>query len=346
MKKTSLTTADLAARLGLAPTTVAAALRGETRIAAATRERVARVAAELGYRRNVAASVLGSRRHAGDRPPTLSAALLVRLRSPGTTPYEATLRQAFVGAGWLFRTVNLMNVRDPAALGRRLADQGVDGLVLGPTTPTDLAPPALPWDRFALVSLIRQRVADGFDTARVNHFGSMLRLLEAVTAQGYRRIGVIHRPHTPALQEDDARLAAFLLWQQRRGPAVPRLFLHELPFSDTPRSPEDEAAQLGAWLARDRPDVVLGFNASDQHLLHRTGRRVPQDLAFAAMHVYRRQQPQVAGLAAPAELIGDLARLRLEQKIRLGERGLSARPVETVLTQDFFVGDSLPTRGA
>lgn len=338
----SPTTADLAAQLGLAATTVAAALRGETRISAQTRERVARAAAELGYRRNIAASVLGSRRQAGARSPTLSAAFLVRLRGTAGTPYESSLRLAFTAAGWLFRTVNLMNVRDPAALGRRLDAEGVDGLVLGPTSPTDLALPPLPWQSFALISVIRQRVSDGFDTARVNHFGSVLRLVDEIVSRGYRRIGVLHRPHTPALEEDDARLAAFLLARHRHSRGAVRVFLHHLPFREETTDEPARDSALKRWLDRTRPDVVIGFNSADRHLLQAAGRRVPSDLAFAAVHVYQKQTPNCAGLRSPAELIADLARIRLEQKVRLGERGLSTRPVESVLTPEFIAGASLP----
>jgi LacI family transcriptional regulator len=337
------TTADLAQRLGLAATTVAAALRGETRIAAATRERVRRAAEEAGYRRNVAAAVLGGRRRA-DRSPTLSAALLTRLVGEGGTPYPEILRESFATGGWSFKSVNLMAVRDPLTVARRLEAQGVDALVLGPTTPTDLPLPELPWERFALVSVIRQRVADGVDVVRVNHFSSVLGLVHEVAKLGYRRIGVLHRPHRPVLQDDDARLAAFLLLQQRRTPANAELFLHELPFVAEDGGAGRRLARLRDWLGRHRPEVVIGFNASDRQLLAQAGRRVPEDLAFAALHVYRRQRGEVAGLAAPAETIADLVRIRLEQKLRLGELGLSARPQETVVAPEFIPGASLPAR--
>jgi LacI family transcriptional regulator len=336
-----VTAADIAMRLSLAPTTVAAALRGETRIAASTRERVALVAAELGYRRNLAASLLGSRRQPG-RPPTLSAAYLVRLTGAGATPYDATLRAAFDAAGWGFQIINLMTVRDLTALARRLENQGVDGLVLGPTTPTDLPLPALPWERFALVSVIRQRASEGFDTVRTNHFGSVLGLFDAVITHGYRRIGVLHRSHTPALQDDDARLAAFLLLQKRRSPGAPPVFLHELPFRAERNAERADLAALDAWLTRHRPELVIGFNSGDRDLLAQTGRRIPTDLAFASLHTYANQRPALAGLQAPAEIVADLTRLRLEQKLRLGELGLSARPIESVVTPAFLPGASLP----
>ncbi len=335
------TTADLARHLGLAASTVAAALRGETRIAVATRERVRLAAQEFGYRRNVAASVLGARRRGG-RSPTLSAALLTRLDGKGETPYAESLTAAFTASGWVFQTINLMAVRDFGALARRLENQGVDGLVLGPTTPTDMPIPALPWERFALVSVIRQRVADGLDVVRVNHLASVIGLVRAVANRGYRRIGVLHRSHHPVLQDDEARLAAFLLLQHRRGPGDPEVMIHELPFAGEDGGAAKRLARLDVWLARRRPEVVIGFNDSDRLLLMQTGRRVPEDIAFAALHVYRRQSGAVAGLAAPAETSADLVRVRLEQKLRLGELGLSPRPQETVLTPEFFPGASLP----
>lgn len=335
----ALTTADLAAHLGLGASTVAAALRGDPRIAATTRLRVRAAADAAGYRRNVAASVLGSRRRPA-APTTVSAAFVTRLSGAGTTPYAEPLRAAFTASGWLFHTVNLPSARSTTAAARLLEARGVDALVLGPTTPTDLPLPPLPWERFAVVSVIRQRAAEGVEVVRVNHFASVLRLVHSLAAHGRRRIGVIHRFHSPALEDDDARLAAFLLLQRRLRGTAQRLLLHEAPLRGS-TSPEARH-RLAAWLDAARPDVVVGFNADDSTRVEETGRRVPDDVAFAAVHVHRRQRGTIAGLESPAEALADTVRLRVEQKLKLGEFGLSARPIETVLTPLFHPGATLP----
>lgn len=337
------TIADIAGRLRLAPTTVAAALRGEARISLTTRERVAQAASEIGYRRNLAASILGSRRgkHGGR---ALSVALVVQLAGRNFGPYEKPLREYFGAQGWLFHAVNLMQEKRIESVVRSLEHRGVDALILGATSPSDDRIPEFPWERFAVVSVIRQRVEEGFDTVRVNHFNSVMRLVRAIFTRGYRRIGILHRAHTPVLEEDDARLAAFLLLQHRRDDHTPEVHLFDLPFSTPAAMAASSARALGAWLRQHQIEVLVGFNSGDQDIVREAGLRIPADLAFAALHVYLREQPVVAGLQAPAEVVAGLASVRLEQKIKLGERGRSRHPVETVMTPDFFDGTTLPAR--
>jgi hypothetical protein len=338
------TISDIAAQAGLAATTVAAALRGETRIALATRERVVKIAAACGYRRNLAASVLGAQRH---RPAggMLAAALLVHLDDKLGSPYARSYQEYFSRAGWLFKTINLMGA-DFAAKGRLLRQQGIDAVLYGPTTPTDMQLRDFPWGDFATLSVMRHRVAEGFDTVRVNHFSSVLKIAREITRRGYRRIGIIHRAHDPVLEEDDARLAACLLLQHRPGRSDATFRLFNLPFHPESPTARNVIGKLDRWIEQNRLEVIVGFNHSDQLPIRQTGRTIPRDIAFAAMHTYRSDQPATAGLAAPAEVLPGLAALRLEQKLKLGDLGLSAHPVESVITPDFLPGASLPDRGS
>jgi DNA-binding LacI/PurR family transcriptional regulator len=337
------TISDIAIQAGLAATTVAAALRGESRIALATRERVTKIAAACGYQRNLAASVLGAQRH---RPTggMLAAALLVHLDDKLGSPYSRSYQEYFSRAGWLFKTVNLKG-SNFASKGRLLRQQGIDAVLYGQTTPTDMQMHDFPWSYFASLSLLRHRVAEGFDTVRVNHSSAVLKLAREITSRGYRRIGIIHRAHDPALEEDNVRLAACLLLQHRPAPLDATFRLFYLPFHPEIQITQKVVEKLDRWIKQNQLEVIVGFNHSDQEPILQTGRSIPQDIAFAAIHTFRNDQPTVAGLAAPAEVLPGLAALRLEQKLKLGDLGLSSQPVESVVTPEFFPGASLPDRG-
>lgn len=333
-----VTLQTLATLSGFAVTTVAAALRGEQRISLATREKISALALQHGYRRNLAASLLGARRVANQ--PTLGAALLVRLND-GSSPYATPFQTHFRNAGWSFQVVNLSSSEAALPTAKRLLRSGVDALLLGPTTPPDLLLKDFPWSDFAVISLIRHRVGEGFDTVRTNHFNSMLRLIGKVRELGYRRIGILHRRHSPAIEDDEARLAASLLLRLRDTGQGARLSILEVPLN-APALDHPWPETVDAWIVRQRLEVIIGFNPADSHLLKATGRSVPNDIAFAALHTFRRHQPNWAGLEAPAEVLAPIAALRLEQKMRLGERGLSTNPIETVVTPNFIPGSSLP----
>lgn len=335
------TIADIAKQAKLAPTTVAAALRGETRIAASTRQRVQGLAKKMGYQRNLAASVLGSQRHSGGKR-TLSVALIVHLERGILGPYAASFEAEFRRAGWLFEALNLHATRDLAAVGRRLHLQGVDAIVVGPTSPSDFCWPSFPWDRFVVLSLMRQHAAAGFDTVRVNQFSSVLKLAKEITDRGYRSIGILHGTHTPLLEEDEARLAACLLLQRRCSEKGIQLHIFERPFIGGTLSSEQTDLAVVDWMEANQLDAFIGFNQWEVNLWRSYNKRVARDSAFAALHVFLRDQPFIAGIAAPAECLAPLVALRIEQKLKLGERGLSSHPLETVTTPAFLPGESLP----
>ena len=338
------TISDIAEALGLAPTTVAAALRGEARIAAKTRQRVRDKAQEMGYRRNLAASVLGAQRRQNSQAVrTLSVTYLVRTAKLSSPEIINPIRHAFEKAGWIFDVANMNEAASEAALGRKLYRCGVDAIIWGHSSPSDYQSEKFPWDSFAVLSPQRHRLSQGFDVVRTNHFSSVLRLVRRLQQRGYRHFGVLHREHNPRIEDDEARLAALLLLKQRLVEVEGSMQIHYMTFH--PEAETSGKQLLGTvrdWVKKKGVEVIIGFNPSDQLILEEAGLEIPRDVNYAAFTVPAEAKQQCAGIQAPQDVIGPRMAMRLEEKLKLGERGLVPHPIELVITPDYIDAPSAP----
>ncbi len=123
-------------------------------------------------------------------------------------------------------------------------------------------------------------------------------LLGELRSLGYLRIGfVIHRGGD--VRTDHNFLGAYLAEQQWREPGgrlQPLLCETEVP----------ALATLERWMAKERPDCVIGAMPETLAQLRRLGFRVPEDLGFAIMGV-RPHAPNLAGTNENWEAVGRAA---------------------------------------
>lgn len=329
---------DVARLAGVAFTTAAAALRGEP-VSDATRQRVEAAASSLGYKRNLAASLLASRARKRATGTISIAFVTAGMGRPLThDPFKAlpSLESEATKRGMLLRRHLVQDEKEAVRLGRLLTRRGVDGLIVRLADPARFLE-SFPLDSFCVVSLDQSLQRLGIDVVLGNHFHAVLELLREVRARGHRRIGVILRHHTPRLPDDDQRRGATLAFRHEAAPAC-ALDVFEHPFG--PIAP----AQLGDWLARFNPDAVVGFNRTDLDLVAKSGRKVPRDLAFAGMVIEPASQPGVAGVLLDQHQTIPLTLETLEEKVRMHQRGLRPSAKQIVAHLPFVDGPSLPAR--
>ncbi len=280
---------DVAQRAGVSVSTVSLALSGQGRLSPATRERVARCAAELGYVRDpvVASLAAGRFRHAGK---AMVVAAWTRTGLPRGNHLEA-----------LAPTLG-MRVVPVDAPGERLADKlssiGAKGLVV--------TQPGLPAQ--ALTAMTTATVLWCEDQPMsvpadvVENFDWWIATSEAigrVRAAGSCRPVLVTIPASPRHWHDDVRLGAARLL------GVP---VHEHDRDD---------GRLRRFLADTRPDVILG-NVS---AVHRDVVRLGIHLPFVCLILLT--DGKCDGLAGwqPDERQQSLISLELiEQRVRYGPR--------------------------
>lgn len=341
---------DVAALAGVAISTVSAAVNGDGRVKATTRDRILAAARKLRYQPNRAAAVLASReRRAAESTAGMPIAFLTALGSSSRANQsvgQRTLEGARLRAtalGYAFEHVDIAGARSHAAVSRSLYMRGVVGIIIGrmwPVLPQHLD---FDWRHFSVVYCGRDHV-DEVRPHGVEHdiFESTLRLFREVQRQGYRRIGVCARCHSPRLLDDDARLGAVLAAQAQipEGNRVP-------PYTgEIEASAGGDAEKMLAWAKAHQPDAVIGFNAGDYWILRDGGYHIPQDIGYADLHTHPPaddRQPDLAGLVQDQAKLGAASVDLLDQQVRYHRRGLSDAPVSLLTYSSFRPGASLPT---
>ncbi len=331
---------EVAAAAGVSISTAAAALREESIVKQSTRDRVQRVAKELGYRKNTAAAMLSSMENRSQQKALLVAWVSALPYLDEKPPIETLQiprlgRQSAEELGLFFEYRNIRQAEDAKRIFRELDARGCDGIVWGRCILEDI--PDLPWHRFSVVSTEQSNLHKGFDIIRSNYFRSMLNLLMQLKQSGYKRIGVWLREHMPRHPDDEARYggaAAFntmYVDQNDRVPVLARLY-----------NQTDDQACLLEWYQRHRPDVIVGFNHHDYKLALQAGIDIPGSSAFVALHVRQANTGELAGLKHNDEIIPRDAIRTLMEKMRHGIRGTSQYPRETVIASPFVTGSSCP----
>lgn len=333
----AVTIRDVARAAGVSPAAVSLALRGEGTLARATRERIRQVAQELNYRRNMFAASLRTRSLEGSGHGMPLGLLLHRVPQGMTYPistYVQGLREEATRLGFTLAEEMVQGSVRP--LLRMLYHRGVQGLVIPHCLDVRDVPPE-EWARFSVVACNRGSESPRFHTVRSSSFDVVLRALHMMVERGWRRIGAALFRHQPTLLDDAGREAA-LLWAQQSlelEPIPPHLGDHE------------DRRAFFAWLQRYQPEAILAFHVGCLYWLREAGWRVPQQMAFCALHLENIPATQgVAGFYTPDVEMGRASILLMDSMIRHNERGIPVEVRETLIHRTWREGETLPYRAA
>lgn len=339
---------EIARRAGVSHTTVSLALRNHPSIPEETRERLRHLADELGYRSNVLVSALMSQVRLKQHK---SGPEVVGFLTGGPTPDEWKQHSASVGfyEGARKRALQLGMRIEPfwlgpggaqaAATSRMLQARAIRGNLITPFA-VPVYDHELDWAHLICVGLGYVYNHLALHRATHNHFRGATLAFERLHQLGYHRIGLM-------LDQDQNRrvnygwLGGYLAAQSTLGAARLEPLL-------TARG--EEAAALKAWLRTAKPDAVIGFGPKQFLALEQAGRRIPQDLAFAALDVEQTKLDhveEVTGINQNLTLIGATAIDILASQLYHNEQGLPQRPVYSMIEGFWVPGRTAPAkRGA
>lgn len=298
-----VTMQDVADRAGVSLTTVSFVVNGTKRVAPATRARVEEAMADLGYRRNVLARALASRR--SHIVALVFPALQHRLGSTALSIVTAAARAA-TERGF---NVVLWPVDDVAQLDDYLSGGLVDGVLLMEVTADDPRV-ALLVERDVHFGLVgRTEDTTGLSYVDMDFAGMVATGLDHLTELGHRRVALfLGDPGGPAWSGYGpvARTEqAYLAEAARRGldPVVVRS-------AQDPRSGRRAATAL----AEDHPDVTAVLVLNELALsgfvngLVAAGRTVPDDVSVLGLATsaadLETADPAVSAVVAPGAELG------------------------------------------
>ncbi len=299
-----VTIRDVARTAGVSTTTVSDALNGRGRLPAATRDRVAAIAGELGYSPRAAARNL---REGRTGQVGLYCPLLTEVRGGlAGTGYYLDLA---MGAAEAALAEELALLLLPAGLPpERLAAVDVDGLIVADPLRDDPGVAAVP--RHVPVVTCEQDPTPGAEHAGCvasNHERALHELLDHLARGGARRVALIAAGAQSAWSA--ALGAAYRAWCAQRG--APDRFV-EVPIS--PRPEYSERAAEALMDAADPPDAIVcapdGGAAAVVRVLARRGLRVPSDVLVASCvdgPLMPSAQPPVTAIDLQPALAGRMA---------------------------------------
>jgi DNA-binding LacI/PurR family transcriptional regulator len=331
---------DVAKRAGVHQTTVSLVFRNHPSVPAETRERVMRVAREMGYKKHpLLAALMSTRLRVSPGPGNPVLAFLTDFErrdrwqeSPTAVAMLAGARQRAQQLGY---RVEIFWAGDPEVRPARLAEilkaRNIHGLLLAPTH----APRALlqfDFGPFAVVGLGVSDETSSILSVAHDHFNGMTLAIRQAAMSGRQRLGVCLT--IPANERVRERwLAAHALATKPNG-TLARLPAWEGPIAE---------AAFAKWLKTHKPDALIGtFDRKVLPHLRSLGYDMPDDLAMVALSVLEDER-FYAGIDQRSTDIGGRAVDLLVGALNHNEAGLL--PMHQVLHIEgaWQPGKSLPT---
>lgn len=336
---------DVARQAGVSRMTVSLALRHHPSLPPATRERVQRIAREMGYRPDpeIARAMKRVASHRKTHVPITLALISAQERSLLLDPDLRDLpllRGLASHADRLGYRLEEFHVHPrqlpPGRLARALWTRRITGLLF-----TAMAGyPVLEdfkWENFIAVEIGTSMREPRLHRACHAHHRSTRTALTALRHKGYRRIGLV-LSHPSDLHTEGQWRKSFIgeLSVVGEKQIIPPLVLPS----------ETDPAGFARWLTRHKPDVLLSAIPLTplSPLLNENGLQVPRDIGFAHLHLatIERQTPGCSGIDQNSELIARAGMDLLLGKMETNTFGLPGLP-ETVTIDGTWI-DGTTTR--
>jgi LacI family transcriptional regulator len=332
---------DIARHAGISRMTVSRALQNKPGIGPATRQRVMRIARELGYVPNARLSSLMAQVRMTTAQDLLPIAWLnasefrdswhrFRFHSPYLEGASARAMELGYGLEEIW-------VREPGMTMKRLSSilyqRGIEGAIV--TLPARHF--RLDWDHLASVALGASLLAPRLHRVTADLNFNLRLALKSVKKLGYERIGICLWPQVDSSSHYAIRATARdLYFSASRKKQIPPLF-HS---PDRAKRGEIQKLELAAWLDRYKPEVVVGHDHRLKAWAEAAGYRVPQDVGI----VHLALDDDVldwAGIYSRRREIGATAVDQVVSLIRNRQFGVPKVPLEILIRGSWRMGHTL-----
>lgn len=334
-----ITQKQIAAAAGVHSTTVSLVFRNHPSIPEATRKRIRKLAAEMGYSPDPMLSSLAAYR-SSQRPQAYHGMLawVTNSRdgfdwraSPHFSQYYRAISDRAKQHGYGIDEFDIHTYRkNPRQLASILRARGIQGLLLCPQPKAHTAI-ELPWETFAVVTFGYTLQAPRFHSVAPTFLRSMLRTLAEVRRRRYNRVGLVLNP-----DEDDRFgsnvLAGYLADEYRQN--------GKLRIPPLLKNYWEKPQLLADWITSQKPDCIVCQDWRVWGLLKHLGIRVPGVLGLACAGF----PPGITGLTGIVEdswHIGVAATDMIAAMIHRGERGVPAKAQQVLVDGDWTEGRTL-----
>lgn len=329
---------DIARKAGVSNGTVSLALRDDPRISEETRERIKRIAMEMGYKPNPSVSMLMS--HIRSRKSAEFSASIAYL---STLPLDAELRrsekftQHYDGARSRAEemgfSMELFEWHEEGMTARRLEsillNRGIRGIVMEyhPVPEIGQDRITLDWSKFATVTVGAYHHEPVFDHATSDYFGAAAMAYKEVRNLGYRRIGMAMSYYSDSVVHF-GMTGGFHSQRQffRDENDIPVMLVKNPDHSD-----------YIEWFETYQPEVIIGQDWRTHHYIRESGRRIPADVGWVYVGWYH-LWPNLTGMDLNENLVGEAGVDLLSSLLHRNFFGPPKRPRTITVESDWHRG--------
>ncbi len=318
---------DVARAAGVSTSTVSRALSGHWMVNAQTRERIRKIAEEMGFHRDAAVSrVMQLRRR--QKPDSgleilavisQSAEMSLGAAIQGATDLDNVRRHARFQGFRLEELIVGQGGLTPASIQKQLRARGIQGCVL-----TTAPEPEMRID-FDISAL--SVAAMGLDYAHPimhraasDRYDQVFLAVERLEALGYRRIGLALLDF--GLQRERRRWLAGYYAAMDERPREERL----PPIRFGPAYDAGYLPAFQGWYKKYQPEAILGVDSTFLDFAEQAGLQVPRDFAYAALHTNYRPREGLAGVDHQRERVLKAVIDLVTAQLLRGEKGSPAWP--------------------
>ncbi|MDX2109793.1 MAG: LacI family DNA-binding transcriptional regulator [Verrucomicrobiota bacterium] len=337
----------VAQRAGVSTSTVCRALKNDPRITRDTGDKIRQIAVSLGYAPDPLISALAAnhwktpKNYSGLCLAYVYNKALPHMLGKTTREMGLLLQQKSLKLGYQVTWFNIADYPDGFALGRVLHSRGIRGVLFAPIYNQQPAI-EMEWKHFCLVSMGPGFYPVPFHRVYFSAFEQVDQMFLKVWQMGYRKIGIALLRHTHAIEDDKKRIGAALANKyliEEQGGSVSLVTYEENNYPDDLASRNEVICQ---WFARERPEIVIGFNIGVYHAMtEHGGYRSPEDFAFATLH-REVTFPTIAGLDINSDREVDYALYLMDLLLRSNETGIPTRQIRHNVNFAWHDGLTLP----
>jgi len=326
---------EIATKAGVSRMTVSRALRNHPEVSGATRDRILRLADDLGYRPNPLVSVWMAKVAEGRKnvfSPSL--AFLASYHDDESRNNMVFRSGFFVPArkranafGFLLEEHPLFySGMNPQRLSSILKTRACPGCIISPmedmTAQIDFE-----WEAFSTVAIGYSLRFPQLHRVVVNHFMGMSSALEGLIGIGRKRVGLVLKE----LSDDRTNhlwTSSYLgfLWHHAGVPCLP-LFV----------SPVLDRRRFADWFRANKPDAIIGADPEVIDWIEAVDRRSPETrCVFAHLHEEYADDSRIVGVVtSSSDHVAEAAIDDLIGQIKRNERGIPKTPRLTLIPCHF-----------
>ncbi len=342
----SPTMKSIARAAGVSESTVSRALNNHPHLKSETKERIQRIAEELGYMRNPYVTALMSQVRRGR--PVLDKPKIALIHCMGLDHYKPIhpvlidFRQgADLQAKRLGYEIEEHYLKRKGASPERLLglllNRGIKGVIFEHPSSGDF-PDDIDLRPFACVST---EFVDGLPylhKVSVDVYENVLKAVARVVEKGYRKLGLLYSGFQDS-HNSYRRRAAFQVAFEKH---VPEAKLAILECVDS--SIENE--RLIKWIQDNALEVVISPMNRVSNPMSESGLRLPDEVAFVGLDLWRGNELGYAGIEPGWFELGKIAVNQVVDSLGRNEFGVPEIPTRSVIAGQWVDGASLPEYAA